>query len=116
MEQAPARRTSAEWKRLIKAWKRSGATATEFGEPRGLRPGALHWWNWWLSKKEAKRARRGIRLVRVRVKPSPPVVDGSGAEAGWELRTVGGDVLHVQGEMTTDHLLYVLDAMRSPRR
>lgn len=44
------RRNASQWTRLVKKWKRSGETATEFGARVGVEARALHSWRWRLRK------------------------------------------------------------------
>jgi len=44
------RRSAAQWAKLVKKWKRSGETATEFGARVQVKPGALHSWRWRLRR------------------------------------------------------------------
>ena len=44
------RRSAAQWARLVKKWKRSGETATEFGARVRVKPASLHSWRWRLRK------------------------------------------------------------------
>ena len=44
------RRNASQWAKLVKKWKRSGETATEFGTRARVKPSALHSWSWRLRK------------------------------------------------------------------
>jgi hypothetical protein len=44
------RKSASQWARVVKKWKRSGETATEFGARVGVKPAALHSWRWRLRK------------------------------------------------------------------
>lgn len=44
------RRNASQWLRLVKQWKRSGETATEFGARVEVKPRDLHSWRWRLRK------------------------------------------------------------------
>lgn len=44
------RRSASQWARLVKKWKRSGETATEFGARVRVKPSDLHSWRWRLRK------------------------------------------------------------------
>ncbi len=44
------RRTASQWLKLVKEWKRSGETATEFGARVRVKPASLHSWRWRLRK------------------------------------------------------------------
>ncbi len=44
------RRNASQWARLVKKWKRSGKTASEFGVEAKVSPAALHSWRWRLRK------------------------------------------------------------------
>jgi transposase-like protein len=45
-----ARRNAWQWAKLVKEWKRSGKTASEFGVRAGVDASALHSWRWRLRK------------------------------------------------------------------
>ncbi|MBK9258856.1 MAG: hypothetical protein IPM54_03360 [Polyangiaceae bacterium] len=45
-----ARRNASQWAKLVKEWKRSGETATEFGARVGVEAHSLHSWRWRLRK------------------------------------------------------------------
>ncbi len=44
------RRSASQWLKLVKSWKRSGETATEFGARLRVKPRDLHSWHWRLRK------------------------------------------------------------------
>lgn len=97
------RRSRAEWSRLVRDWQRSGQSAEEFGAERGVPAARLPWWRWRLGLGGAMRAE--VELVKVDVVPE--AADG----AGWELRTAGGDVLHVATPMDAASLREILTAL-----
>ncbi|MEB2314348.1 MAG: hypothetical protein OZ928_21100 [Polyangiaceae bacterium] len=94
-----ARRSAKEWARLIRAWERSGRTAAQFAEPRGLSPRTLVWWKWRLAhdRTPVTAARTAVQLVPVRIEDEHG--DGAGASAdpdlAWELAAPSGHVLRV---------------------
>lgn len=44
-----ARRTSEEWRLLVKEWLDSGEGCAEWAEPRGIVAATLGWWRWKLG-------------------------------------------------------------------
>lgn len=44
------RRKASQWVSLVRRWKRSGETASEFGARVGVEARALHFWRWRLRK------------------------------------------------------------------
>jgi hypothetical protein len=65
---------ASEWRRRIKAWKRSGQTAGEYGARHGIDPRQLYWWSWRLRKKGAANSKGSeppeperVRMLPVRV-------------------------------------------------
>lgn len=83
----------------MKQWERSGRSAAEFAEPRGLSPRTLTWWKWRLKRdSNAGGTTHGIRLVPVRVEAAPSldrVEDREAEELAWEIEAPSGHVLRV---------------------
>jgi hypothetical protein len=108
-----ARRSAQEWARLVEEWRRSGLSAGEFGAVHGVRPGALSWWKWRLTRQSSS-SPLALRLVPLQVEPVPRVREG----ACWELVSAGGHVLRVHGDIAEGDLAAVLAALTlgGPRR
>ena len=47
------KRTRKQWSDLVRAWRRSGLTATEFGSREKIDPRQLRWWAWRIAKDES---------------------------------------------------------------
>lgn len=64
------RRSASQWLKLVKSWKRSGETATEFGARLRVKPTDLHSWHWRLRKtgllKDEQETPKRARLVQMR--------------------------------------------------
>lgn len=61
------RRDREQWRSLVEEWRRSGATAKEFANSRGLSATSLYYWSSVLAR--ATRA-PAAKLLPVRVAPS----------------------------------------------
>lgn len=91
---------------MIRAWERSGETATRFAESRGLSPRTLAWWKWRLKQDgAAAAAATAIQLVPVRAAED---VHGDGlgvdGELAWEIEGPAGHVLRVRGRASAQAL------------
>ena len=90
------RRGAREWRRLVRAWRRSGLARAEFAATHGVAASTLSWWRWRLQREsrdaEASRTEQP-GLVRV------DVVDASTqqtpAHARWEITAPSGHTLRV---------------------
>jgi hypothetical protein len=55
------------WARRVEEWKRSGLTAKQFADQRGIKPATLKWWTWKLGReaapKQSKRTRAKARTL-----------------------------------------------------
>jgi hypothetical protein len=121
------RRSAAQWKALVRAWKRSGEDAAAFARGRGINARTLMWWQWKLGGPLAARpAHRGGGL---RPRPRGQRAGGSmprllavqQVEAqepeshAWEIETARGDVLRVRAGMARADLEYVLAWLQAPQ-
>lgn len=93
-----ARRSAYEWRRLVGAHKRSGLSSRDFAARHGLAPATLNWWRSQFSQREPE-----VRLVPVDVAPAHA--------AGWQLKGASGDVLHVEGPLSSEQLAVVLEVL-----
>jgi transposase-like protein len=101
------RRDEREWRRLVRAWKRSGRSRAEYAAELGVAPSTLTWWRWRLERARAVAAGGGrdrrapaIKLVRVEVQDAraaqaSPVAAPTAARVAWELQTPNGHTLRV---------------------
>ena len=64
-----ARRSQAEWVRIVAAFEGSGLSAAEFCRRRDLSTAALGWWRWRLRRegRDSSVASQDVRLVPVEV-------------------------------------------------
>jgi hypothetical protein len=89
-----------EWAKHIRAWKRSGLDAAEYGKQNGIGPKKLYWWSWFLranpARKPASRAKVTLEpiaatsLLPVRVRS--PAARAGAAEPGQPARVASVDV------------------------
>lgn len=63
-----------DWAKRVAEWKRSGLTATEFGERTGTAPKKLYWWTWFLKRQEEATAGRSVVPRKPRATGFLPVV------------------------------------------
>jgi transposase len=105
---AGSRRSSREWAKLVRDWKRSGLSAVEFAAPRQISPRSLSWWRWHLTRSQPGRRGRETtpRLVRVDVGPE----GAAPAALGWEIATERGRLV-VHGQLDGQQLSAVLHAL-----
>lgn len=102
-----SRRTSGEWTNLVARWKRSGLSASAFGEKEGVSARSLYWWRWKLGKENAPRA---VGLVPVTV-----IEDGGEAEVSpsrWVIRFPDGMLVEMTGPSSVVGLEAALRALR----
>ena len=105
-----ARRSAGEWRRLVRAWDRSGQTAKDFATARGLSSRTLSWWKWRLSREPPAGAPDEPRLLPVKIEPD----DSSVPEpCRWDIVFAGGQVLQVYVPLETDELQSILRTLRS---
>ena len=74
-----------EWAGHVAAWKRSGQTASEYGEPRGLSGKKLYWWSWHLKGKDGDAGSPAVRTRRRRGGPMelvPVTLRPTGSSSG----------------------------------
>ena len=110
------RRSAAQWAILVRAWERSGVSATDFAADHEVSPATLTWWRWRLATKGTGMALvppEPARLVEVCIasEDAPRL-----ASTGWELVTARGHVLRVREGIDPRDLQTVLAALLSPRR
>ena len=88
------RRTREEWADLVESYARSGLTAAQFAERRGIQRATLAWW----SSRLRQGARTTPALVPVRVvastAPSARGPDEGSAEA-IEIQLRGGELIRI---------------------
>jgi len=110
-------------KRLVAEWRRSGESAAEFGERRGLSQWALYSWVKQLGagpnrrRQKRRRVRRSTTVGAPGFIPVRLVGDGHAdpraqTESAVEIQLRGGDVVRVVGEVSTERLRTVLTAVR----
>jgi transposase-like protein len=105
---SPKRRSAAEWRRVVQAWRQSGLTAASFAERRGLNAATLRFWAWRLARDGAAPATpeaEPLRLVSVDVvgpEPEPPHPE-------WVMELRDGSVLRVRGELSESALRAILE-------
>ena len=114
-----------EWATHVAAWKRSGQTASEYGEPRGLSGKKLYWWSWHLKGKDGdeeslavktRRRRDGpMELVPVTLRPrgSSSGILGRGPSATFEKAGSGTLARTLASFATTVALRRALGSMRA---
>jgi transposase len=120
------RRSAAEWAELVKAWKRSGKSASEFASKHQLEAKTLAWWRWHLGRTKRQDKPRAKRRRAVRKgKPTPRLatprlipVDVQGAQqpdggVAWELESARGSLLRVRTAIAPPELEQVLASMTS---
>ena len=86
-----------EWAAHVADWKRSGQTASEYGEPRGLSGKKLYWWSWHLKGKDGDAGSPAVRTRRRRGEPMelvPVTLRPTGSSSGILGRApaIGGHV------------------------
>jgi len=116
---APTRRRSAaEWKREIAAWRKSDLAASDYAAKLGVSVSTLHWWRWRLRGGELPDPGDAeLRLLPLETARNDSFANGDGVS--WELRTTDGSVLRVEGPLTEaqlERLLRALDLPGSGRR
>lgn len=79
------RRTAGEWSKLVTKWKRSGQSASVFGEREGVSARSLYWWRWKLRQDEAQ---GGLGLIPVTVVDDPE--EGAALRTRWAIRLPDG--------------------------
>ena len=101
---------AAEWKRRVKAWRKSGLTASEFAEGRGFATSTLRYWAWRLEKKAPAKPQAPLRVVQIARLPS--------ASSGGLTIEVNGARVSVPAGVDRATLSAVLaalaDAVRTP--
>lgn len=111
------------WRGLIAEQERSGQTAREFAEERGLSPWSLYGWRSRLgrgrrrSKRQSgaggpRRAGAGSGQAFVAVQVTSAELVGSGGE-GFEVELEGGVRIHVRPGFDAEELSRLLVAVRS---
>lgn len=73
------RRTEAEWRRMVRAWKESGAISSVFAVAQGVLPITLRWWSSELKRRDrrAAAAPTALRFVELKPRPAPVAVSVS---------------------------------------
>lgn len=115
-----ARRSAAEWAAEVAAWKRSGSTALEYAEARGISAATLGWWS---SRGGAGRApsvaavlpamhrtlshAEGLGFLPVKV--MAPEEGTPRVEA--EIVLVGGRSVRIAGALTLEQLARLLQVV-----
>jgi hypothetical protein len=100
MANASVRRSSTDWARLVREWKRSGQTLAEFAGARGVAPASLTWWRWRLKRGRSgadggRSTRRAPKVGLVRVEVAEPSAQSLRPEPVWELTGPSGHRLRV---------------------
>ena len=118
--QKAARRSAAEWAEEVAAWKRSGKTAREYAQVRGICSATLGWWS--------SRGGAGRAPSVVSVSPTTRTT-AAGVEAGGflplrvvtpmedtprveaEIVLIGGRRVRVAGALTFEQLARLLQVV-----
>jgi len=80
------------WRRMLRQWRRSGLSARDFCQQRGLSQPSLYAWRRTL----ADRDRQAVPFLPVQVLPPEKPTETGGADAsGLELMLNGGRVLRI---------------------
>lgn len=101
------RRTAGEWSKLVARWKRSGLSASVFGERHGVAASALFWWSWKL-RRDGPGAEVG--LVPVTVIEEDEVFESPATR--WSMRLPDGTSLEMAGPRSVEGLEAALRALR----
>lgn len=116
------RMSSSAWAARVSEWQASGLTAEEYGQRNGVNGKRLSWWKWHL-RGEAKGskgsqlcvggARRGPKLLPVRVVASQLEPDSARCRSPVEVVLVGGRVvrLSVDGPSELMGLIRILEGL-----
>jgi hypothetical protein len=99
-----ARKTAAEWSKLVERWRRSKLTAREFAAREGIAPSTLAWWKWRLGSKTERRSQ--VAVVPVEVVP----VRAPTTETSVEV-VLGNVVVRVRSGFDAQTLGRVLDVL-----
>jgi hypothetical protein len=105
--QRHVRHTAAEWARLVRAWKRSGLTATEFAASVAVAPRMLKWWTWHHARRATASLAPTDQVQLVQVDVERP---GSEAAPAWELVTDRGLTLRMHRSLPPAEVATVVDA------
>lgn len=100
-----ARKTAAEWSKLVEKWRRSKLSAREFATREGVAPSTLAWWKWRLGTRTDRSAQ--IAVVPVEV---VPVRAPRTAETPVEV-VLGDVVVRVRTGFDAETLGRVLDVL-----
>ena len=95
---------------LIRKWRSSGQTKTEFVRANGVSRGKLEYWVRRLGEETAeRRGRRGrsVNLIPVRVRET-----GSESSGEIEIVLAGGDRVRVSPEVPAEALRRVIEVLR----
>ena len=100
-----ARKTAAEWSKLVERWQRSKLSAREFATREGVASSTLAWWKWRLGS-------RTDRSTQVAVVPVEIVPARAPKAAETPVEVVLGDVVvRVRAGFNAETLGRVLDVL-----
>ena len=117
------RRSAAEWRDEVAAWKASGQGAREYATEHDLHPGTLLWWSsrGKTGGKWRKPARAGAAVVArnssflpVRVRRAKGARSAGGGLLA-EIVLTGGRRVRLLGEVPLDKLGHLLDVIEGSR-
>ena len=96
---------------LIRKWRASGQTKTEFVRANGVSRGKLEYWVRRLGEEPAERRGRRARSVNL----IPVRVTGTASESPGEIEILlaGGDLVRVSPEVPAETLRRVIEVLRS---
>lgn len=107
-----AKRSAAEWAKLVEAWRRSGVDGPRFATRVGVSIEQLRWWKWHLGKRDRETRSsppRSTEMVRVEVRAA--AADEVGPMAAPIEISRGGWVIRIRTRVDVDALGQVLDAI-----
>jgi hypothetical protein len=119
-----ARRSAAEWRTEVAAWRASGVSARDYAQGRGIHAGTLMGWASRLSAAassstpRSKTQSEGSAFLPVRVKGAADAAstNGDAKKLSVEIALSGGRTVRLSGELGLGQLARLLDAIEGRGR
>jgi len=100
--------TEAKWRSLILAQERSGLTARDFAESRGIAPTTMYWWRSRLGRRRA-----APELVPVEIVEHDVTVERRGPRSPhFELQIDDAMMLRIPAGFDADELRRIVQSLR----
>lgn len=102
------------WRRIVDDWRRSGLSAPQYAEGRGISAGAIYAWSSRLAKQDADSliaAEHPPKFLPVAIVEAPPTASTERPSA-LEVVLPGGEVIRVSPGADLLHLGRVVAALR----